>query len=637
MADRRLQWNQLNVSAPNTAGLFAASGRALNDAADAAQGILANYESGQQEKADNELLRRIGGLDQDGLRAAFTNGEFDDLNLSEKGRNILNSAMGDRANIAGVNARTANTRATTGINLARESDRNRAADQAYADDQAIRAAAGDIYAAQDFAEQNGNTVGEITQTTNSDLRTLLARTLQAEAGNEGFQGMLDVGSVIRNRAATGRYGEGIEGVIMRPGQFSAWNSVTGYANGEQGQDMSFTPNEEALRAADTILSGQYQDQTGGATHYVNYNVSQPSWFNDGFVRRGNHWFGDGDGAGSVQGNTGNIAGSTGVSYSRKTTSPVQIARDQLIAAGLRPDQIESALSGVTRAANERETELIKLDAQATLDDRLNAARDLITSSAVTSQQDLAQAIFNGPLGAGLGAREQAQLLEAATGLAEAAPGLLAPAGQEETTALNTSADVLVADLANAAASEQSTARLVDDIQIYQGSDDPFGQVISDVGLDTSGERRAGVSDEEYRQWGRDLADEFQVPESVIAAAMRENFVEDPGDDREGSFWWDIDLTQNTPERQFAEDAIRETVERYLDAGAMSQFTERQSGRDRVEQQIQNLLGQQQNLQIRMRKARTPEERRELQAQLSELQLQMSAIRSDNQGLFSRSN
>jgi spore germination cell wall hydrolase CwlJ-like protein len=127
-----------------------------------------------------------------------------------------------------------------------------------------------------------------------DERIILARTLQAEAGGEGYQGMLDVGSVIQNRARSGRYGDGVRGVIMKPGQFSAWNSVTGYAGGEQGQDMSFMPSEEALRAADAILSGRYDDQTGGATHYVNYNISQPSWFNDGFRRRGNHWFGNAD-------------------------------------------------------------------------------------------------------------------------------------------------------------------------------------------------------------------------------------------------------------------------------------------------------------------------------------------------------
>ena len=68
-------------------------------------------------------------------------------------------------------------------------------------------------------------------------RELLARTIQAEAGNQGYDGKYHVGSVIRNRVDSGNYGDGYRGVIMKPGQFSAWNLATGYADGEQGQDM----------------------------------------------------------------------------------------------------------------------------------------------------------------------------------------------------------------------------------------------------------------------------------------------------------------------------------------------------------------------------------------------------------------
>ena len=60
-------------------------------------------------------------------------------------------------------------------------------------------------------------------------RDLLAYTLQAEAGGEGFNGALAAGSVIFNRVKSGKYGKGLQGVIMKPGQFSAWNKVTGYA------------------------------------------------------------------------------------------------------------------------------------------------------------------------------------------------------------------------------------------------------------------------------------------------------------------------------------------------------------------------------------------------------------------------
>tara|TARA_R110000751_G_scaffold284990_1_gene389196 strand:+ start:2330 stop:3760 length:1431 start_codon:yes stop_codon:yes gene_type:complete len=105
-------------------------------------------------------------------------------------------------------------------------------------------------------------------------RELLARTLQAEAGNQGFGGMVAVGSVIMNRLGGG---SDLGNVILKPGQFSAWNSFTGYARGEQGQDMNFTPNAKAYEAADMLLSGEYNDPTGGATHFYNPDISQPSW------------------------------------------------------------------------------------------------------------------------------------------------------------------------------------------------------------------------------------------------------------------------------------------------------------------------------------------------------------------------
>lgn len=126
-------------------------------------------------------------------------------------------------------------------------------------------------------------------------KEILALTLQAEAGGEGYEGMLATGAVIANRAASGKYGEGISGVIMRPGQFSAWNGVTGYAGGEGAIDMDkVRPSKAALRAADAILSGDYADATGGATHYYNPNVASPDWggnVGSNWVDIGNHRFG----------------------------------------------------------------------------------------------------------------------------------------------------------------------------------------------------------------------------------------------------------------------------------------------------------------------------------------------------------
>jgi hypothetical protein len=108
----------------------------------------------------------------------------------------------------------------------------------------------------------------------------LARTMQAEADNQGYEGMIDVGSVIKNRVDNGAYGKGILGTIFKPGQFSSLNSITGYAGGEQGQDMNFQPKQEAMMAAKAILTGDYEDRTGGATHYY-ANIpgvsDEPKW------------------------------------------------------------------------------------------------------------------------------------------------------------------------------------------------------------------------------------------------------------------------------------------------------------------------------------------------------------------------
>jgi hypothetical protein len=115
-------------------------------------------------------------------------------------------------------------------------------------------------------------------------RELLAKTLQAEAGNQGLQGMLAVGSVIRNRMGQGG---SLSDVILAPAQFSAWNKVTGAVGGEQGQDMAaLKPSEDAYAAADAILSGNALDVTGGATHYYNPSISNPAW---GKEKAGGDW------------------------------------------------------------------------------------------------------------------------------------------------------------------------------------------------------------------------------------------------------------------------------------------------------------------------------------------------------------
>ena len=121
---------------------------------------------------------------------------------------------------------------------------------------------------------------------------LLARTLEAEAGNQGFDGMLAVASVIRNRAGSA---DNIRATILKPGQFSAWNSFTGYAGGAQGRNMkTIEPSANAYSAANSAFGVGFEDPTGGATHYYNPDLANPSWGAQGggnWNRIGDHVFG----------------------------------------------------------------------------------------------------------------------------------------------------------------------------------------------------------------------------------------------------------------------------------------------------------------------------------------------------------
>lgn len=126
-------------------------------------------------------------------------------------------------------------------------------------------------------------------------RDILAKTIMAEAGNQSQLGMLGVGSVIMNRLRNPGYGSTLQDVILKPGQFSPWNSYTGYAGGAQGQDMmKLQPSQMAYAVADQILDGNYKDPTNGALNFYNPALSNPRWGKSAggnWMQIGDHLFG----------------------------------------------------------------------------------------------------------------------------------------------------------------------------------------------------------------------------------------------------------------------------------------------------------------------------------------------------------
>jgi len=646
MADRRLVWNQ--ISAPDLSAAAAAVARAnqsFNNGFETGAGILERYGAAQQAKADDAILAEIAGLQDEAAFDAFIDGGgLAGRNLSDNMRQHILGLRGGLVDIEGgraanrqtdaqtglIGANTNRVNVMTGIQSAREA--RTAADWMDGNNRrdAARALAGEFSSAQEFARNHGTTVGPITETADlGNTRLMLARTLQAEAGNQGYQGMLDVGSVIRNRAATGNYGDGVQGVIMRPGQFSAWNSVTGYAGGEQGQNMNFTPNEEALRAADAILSGQYQDRTGGATHYY-ANIpgvsGVPSWSNSSFRQiDGDHFFGRADGEGAIQGNTGPIAGSDPASFSTERASPVQAYRQALIETGLYTGpEINRMMADITGAGETRDAEVEARDAEILAERRAQAQIDALLDPNNLSGVDLGRDML---VDDRFTATENLGNLRAATGIAEANPGLLAPEVEADARVTGISQQIS-ADLEAALASDNSQARLVDSIPTF--ANDPAGTLIEQLGIATDEQTPDYFQPEQVNRHINRIADEYGVTREVAAAAMREIYIRDPGDDEESSFWYDSDLTRNTVENRFPMADVGQIIEESLSNERVSGFRANRERAQAINQQVASINSQITRLQQQAAKGG---DRTEIGQQIAQLMLQLSSIRSQNAELF----
>lgn len=110
---------------------------------------------------------------------------------------------------------------------------------------------------------------------------LLARVIQAEAGDEPFLGKVAVGAVILNRTQSSAFPRTLSGVIFQP---FAFESVA------NGLIWWRPPSLESIRAAASALSGW--DPTYGALYF--WNPSKPVnpwiWTRQIITQIGNHVF-----------------------------------------------------------------------------------------------------------------------------------------------------------------------------------------------------------------------------------------------------------------------------------------------------------------------------------------------------------
>lgn len=93
----------------------------------------------------------------------------------------------------------------------------------------------------------------------ADELTLLAALIQAEAGNQPYEGQLAVGAVVMNRVRSGAYPNTIQGVISAPGQFGP------AATGQVSAILAAGPRASCMQAAQAALNGE--TTVGTLTHF----------------------------------------------------------------------------------------------------------------------------------------------------------------------------------------------------------------------------------------------------------------------------------------------------------------------------------------------------------------------------------
>jgi spore germination cell wall hydrolase CwlJ-like protein len=129
---------------------------------------------------------------------------------------------------------------------------------------------------------------------------LMARMVMMESGGEPDEGQRGVASVILNRAQSGRYGEGISGVITRKGQFEPWGNAKTRA-AMMAVDTDSPRYQRAMANTLAMVNGDAPDPTNGATHFLNKATSAQrgdsamrpgGWGNTGAdqIKIGNHTF-----------------------------------------------------------------------------------------------------------------------------------------------------------------------------------------------------------------------------------------------------------------------------------------------------------------------------------------------------------
>ena len=178
---------------------------------------------------------------------------------------------------------------------------------------------------------------------NENDADIAVRTMLAEAGGEGYEGMAAVAHVIINRAKDGRWPSSIQDVALQDQQFSAWNKGAG-GNDPLKYDVNSPAYQNAMKVFKAVAGGIHVDPTDGATYYYSpkgmdklvadgdQTNHTPAWLAQAAAERGgatlrlgNHIFaGRSRGKGRVEAGDGAVVRASGLPVDE--ASPQQVAQ-----------------------------------------------------------------------------------------------------------------------------------------------------------------------------------------------------------------------------------------------------------------------------------------------------------------------
>lgn len=119
----------------------------------------------------------------------------------------------------------------------------------------------------------------------------LALTVYMEAGGEPYDGKLAVAFVIMNRCTLRQR---VVEVVMKPYQFSCWNTDAPTRRHLAFIDSDSAPWQESVKASKNAYANSVSDPTHGATHYLNKALVRvvPYWYDEDKVTAviGQHTF-----------------------------------------------------------------------------------------------------------------------------------------------------------------------------------------------------------------------------------------------------------------------------------------------------------------------------------------------------------